>query len=129
MSNEAEMVLVDDAILEDKVHFQKKIQDEWMPDIMAWAATGLSLEKMTKKIEAKWGLKVTPSGLRYKIKRMQHDRSAVSKAVVRDNVGIHITNDLEVLKIKKQELLELSNQFKASQDWKNYFQTDRKSVV
>jgi hypothetical protein len=113
------------AILEDPRvnNFQKKILPEWMPDIMAWAGDGLSLQKIADKIEELHHVKVTPSGVRYAIKRAKQDRSAISKAVVQANIGQFIVNDLEILKRKKEELVQLSDQFKLATDWKNYFQT------
>lgn len=124
MPNEAEEIelLPDDpVILEDKKHFVKKINDDWMPEIMVWAAEGLSLQKMCVRIKDKWGLTITPSGLRYAIKKVKIDRSEVSKAVVQSSIGQYIVNDLEILKTKKQELVDLSDKFKLESDWKNYY--------
>ena len=113
-----------DAILEDrKSKFQKKIQNDWMPDIMVWATEGISLQKISERVYEKWGVSVTPSGLRYAIKRVKADRATVSKAVVQANIGQFIVNDLEILKRKKEELVVLSDGFKLEKDWKNYFQS------
>lgn len=125
--NSADIIplIAQESILEEapRKRFEKKIKSEWMPEIMEWAATGMSFQKMTDKIKDKWGVSMTPSGLRLAIKAVQTERSTVSKAVVRENVGTHISNDLNTLKLKKEELLQLSNQFRDSKDWKNYFQT------
>lgn len=121
------LALVDEeateAILEDrKAKFQKKIQSDWMPEIMGWAAENNSFQKIADKIKEKWGVTVTPSGVRLAINRVKAERATVSKAVVQANIGQFIVNDLEILKRKKQELVELSDGFKAEKDYKNYFQ-------
>lgn len=111
-----------EAVLEErKSKFEKKIQSDWMPDILAWATEGISLQKISDKVFEKWGVRVTPPGLRYAIKRVKADRATVSKTVVQANIGQFIVNDLEILKRKKEELVVLSDAFKAEKDWKNYF--------
>lgn len=103
------------------LYFGKKIQDDWIPDIMAWASDGLSLNKIAKEVEKKFGIKVTGGAVRLVINKVKADRAQVSKAVVQTTIGQYIVGDLEILKKKKQELVELSDQFKEAKDWKNYY--------
>lgn len=101
---------------------ERKIQPEWIPDILIMAAQPDSTYvSVAKKVKDKWGVSITPTGIRAVIKQAKVDRSEISKTVVRDNIGGYILGDLEILKTKKQELVELSVQFKAEKDWKNYY--------
>jgi hypothetical protein len=106
-----------------KKAFTKKIDSEWMPQIMEWAATGLSYGKIAAKIKEVYGVTITGVGIGLAMKRVKQDRSNISKAIVRENIGIYIVNDLEVIKIKKDELVKLSDSFREAEDWKNYFQS------
>lgn len=105
-----------------KKAFTKKIDPEWMPQIMEWAAQGLSYSKIAIKIKETYGITITGTGILLAIKKVKVDRSTVSKAVVRENIGTYIVNDLEVIKKKKQELDILADQFRDDKDWKNYWQ-------
>lgn len=104
-----------------RVFHEKKIQDEWMPEIMVWAAQGDSYQKIANKIKDKWGVSITAPGIRRSIKKVAADRSSTSKSVLRNNIGQYIISDLQILKDKKQELVGLAAQFKLDKDWKNYY--------
>jgi hypothetical protein len=121
-SKELEVVVKEKAVLTQR-GFQKKIKDEWMPSVMEWASQGISLAKMCVKFQDKFGTSITPTGLSNAIRKVKVDRSSISKAVVVENVGSYIINDLEGIKSTKLELFQLKADFKEKKDWKNYFST------
>lgn len=115
-------------VLEEKKpnrgHFQRKIDPAWIPDILVMAAQpNATLASVAKKVKDKWGVEITAQGIRNVIKQSKVERSEITKTVIRDNIGGYILGDLEILKQKKQELVELSVEFKTKKDWKNYFGT------
>jgi hypothetical protein len=100
--------------------FEKKIQDDWKPQIMAWSVEGLSLSKIVVKIKETWNVDITITGVSKIIIQIKKERSAVTKALVQEDLGNHVNSDLKVLDDKKKELVELSNRFKKEEDWSNY---------
>lgn len=107
-----------------KGHFKRKIDPSWIPDILVMAAQpNATLAQIAKKVKDKWGVEITSQGIRNIIKGAKVERSEITKTVIRDNIGGYILGDLEILKQKKQELVELSVHFKEKKDWKNYFGT------
>lgn len=103
--------------------FTRKLDPTWMPQIMDWAGQGFSLAKIVVKIKTTYGIEMSTSGLDSAIKKVKQQRSNQSKAVVRENVGTYIVNDLEGIKNTKVELFALKEDFKEKKDWKNYFLT------
>ena len=131
MSDELVKIDLESQVLEDgkfnrntKKVFERKIQPEWIPDILVMAAQpGITYAKIAEKVKEKWGVSITGPGIRATIKNAKVERSEITKTVIRDNIGGYILGDLEILKDKKNELVALSVDFKKDKDWKNYFST------
>lgn len=121
-----EMVPVEDIDLteteEEWKPFKSKIHDDWMPQILEWSAAGFSLSKLVINIKKTFNVNISKTGIRNRLKQVQFDRATESKAVVRENIGQFIVNDLQIIHQKKAELVLLSQQFMKAKEWKEYYQ-------
>jgi hypothetical protein len=103
--------------------FNRKIETEWVPDIMLWISQGMTLLKVREELQKLHGVTVTEGGISYVVNKMKAQRGQISKGIVRENIGAHIVSDLEGVKQMKQELFSLKDQFKDAGEWPNYFKT------
>ncbi len=105
--------------LDEKGKFLKKVNPEWIPDILAMIADPSNdYNKVLKLIKEKYKISLTKATLSTMVKDARAERAQAAQSALSEYIPKYVLQDLELLQTLKLELIQDRKRLRAEKNYK-----------